>query len=92
MVLSLGLPWTHTPFAPSVTGFQTAARVTAVAAAVLLLAALRCRRRELVLVAAGVALLGAFIGLDGGVGSGRMAHLLAVAVAVGGSGVSLRRA
>lgn len=73
-----------------VNGFETTVRVTAAAGAVLLVLGIRRQRRHLVLWGAGVALLGAFIGLDGGLRAGQLAYLLAVSLAVAGSGLVRR--
>ena len=73
-----------------VNGFETAARVSAAAGALLLAVGIRRRSRGLVLAGTGVALLGAFIGLDGGLRAGQLAYLLAVVLAFAGSGVARR--
>ena len=69
-------------------GFETTARVTAAAGAVLLALAIRGRSRSLALVAVGVAVLGPFT--TGSIGTGQLTYLLAVALAVAGSGISGR--
>ena len=98
-LVSLGLPWDQVPrlagsSTPGVgggdlSGFETSARVTAVAGAVLLALAIRRRHRALALMAIGVAVLGPFT--TGTVGVGQLAYLLALPLAAAGSGLSGRR-